>query len=437
MRARELELKHIAIRNYKSLRNVSLFPKSFSVFVGRNGSGKSNFADALDFVSTAYSDGLEHAVARKGGYENIAHRKERRSRSAISFELQLTDTIKDNDFALLVGRPLREKTDRQSVVSFKHSFSIKTTGEGIRSEFRVVEESLEIIKQSFTPQVNNGYEWIKIERSNKNTVALVGDLSTLLAQAVFYNAQSWNSHQQQEFLLAPSELLFSFPLIRPRLVSRFRLWLNGISISQVSPDASRHAGVPTPNPTLSTRGENLPAVIDWLQSKKQKEWSLILQAMKEIVPELTDITVSYLHTRTLGLLFKESGVGRPWSAEEVSDGTIRSLAMLTACFDPRISALVLEEPENSLHPWIIREVIKSLRKLSREKLVIVTTHSPIVLNTVAPKDVWIVFKKDGETNIESLISFDPNLESDWQSGKYRLFDYLESGAVSEAVPTGA
>jgi predicted ATPase len=178
-------------------------------------------------------------------------------------------------------------------------------------------------------------------------------------------------------------------------------------------------------------------VIDWLQHKKSKEWNYILRAMKDIVPELTDITVNYLHTRTLGLFFKEAGVGRPWSAEEVSDGTIRALAMLTACFDPRVSALVLEEPENSLHPWIIREVIKNLRKLSNEKLVVVTTHSPVVINAVSPRDIWIVYKESGETRVDSLVNFDPDLEKDWQAGKYRLFDYLESGAITAAVPTGA
>jgi len=319
-----------------------------------------------------------------------------------------------------------------------HSFDIKTTGEGIGSEFKVTNEVLEIIssipsKDLFT---DRPYEWLKVTRDIEGKVTLNGDLQTELAQSVFFNASLWGQEQSSDFLLAPTELLFAFPLIRPRVIGKFTSWLNRFSIFQVSPDASRHAGVPTPNPALSTRGENLPAVIGWLQSKKPKEWRSVLKAMKEIVPELEDITVSYLHTRTLGLFFKESGVGRPWSAEDVSDGTIRSLAMLVACFDPRNTALVIEEPENSLHPWIIREVIGHLRKLSKDKLVIVTTHSPIVLNIVNPREVWVVYKKDGETAIKTLIDFDPQLESDWEEGRYRLFDYLESGAIAEAVPSG-
>lgn len=430
-----MRLTRIVIKNYKSLRDVTLLPRSFSVFVGRNGSGKSNLADALEFIALAYSHGLEHAVAKKGGFENIAHRKERRSRAPISFEIEISANMKEvevyphNMLGDRVPAGVRE-------FIFRHSFSMKTTGGGIRSEFKIIEERLDIISWKPDSSENVVYEWIHVERDEGGRIKLTGDLKSLLAQMIFFNASQWDADQNVELALSPTELLFEFPFIRPRLVGRFTRWLSSLSIFQVSPEVSRHAGVPTPNPLLSSRGENLPAVVDWLQSKSPKEWRSILRAMKEIVPELEEISVHYLHTRTLGLLFKEAGVGRPWGAEDVSDGTIRSLAMLVACFDPRVSALVLEEPENSLHPWIIREVVEHLRKLSSRKMVMVTTHSPIVLNIVSPADVWVVYKRDGETQIRTLTEFDPRVQSDWEAGKYRLFDYLESGAISEAVPAG-
>lgn len=431
-----MKLKSVSIKNYKSLRAIELEPSDFSVFVGRNGSGKSNLADALDFIAIAYSDGLEHAVAKKGGYENIAHRKERRSRSAIEFKVELMEEFQLSDLITHAERSSRPHSDPSFSIVFRHAFSIKTSGEGIKSEFKVVGESLELIKTNFQQDLlgDKAYEWLKIHRSSDGQVELQGDLSSVLARSAFFNAVGWSQEQNSDFILSHSELLFNFPLIRPRVIGRFTSWLRRFSIFQLSPDVSRHTGVPTPNPTLSTRGENLPAVVDWLQSKRPKEWRLVIKAMKDIVPELQEISVEYLHTRTLGLFFKEAGVGRAWSAEEISDGTIRALAILVACFDPRVSALVLEEPENSLHPWIIREVISHLRKLSGEKLVMVTTHSPIVLNCVDPREVWVVYKHDGETSIDPLVSFDESLLQNWEDGKYRLFDYLESGAVPQAVP---
>ena len=87
-----IELRAI---NYKSLRDVSITPQGLAVIVGANAAGKSNFADFFDFLSDLYRHGLSVAVARKGGYENIAHRKMRRSRSALCIENKATFDKKD------------------------------------------------------------------------------------------------------------------------------------------------------------------------------------------------------------------------------------------------------------------------------------------------------------------------------------------------------
>lgn len=426
-----MQLVNIAIQNYKSLRHVSFAPGDFSVLIGRNSSGKSNFADAFEFLSLAYADGLEHAVARKGGYENIAHRKERRSRSAISFSIELADEFKLAQYSNPFGS---SPGDKDMSWVFRHSFEFRATGEGIRSDFRIISEHLEVIG-SGEFQDGSRYQWVRIERSESGKIAVKGDLDSAVAQAMLIDSKFWSSDLGGEFNIPPSELLFVMPFFRSRVIGRFTSWMRNIGIFQISPEISRHSGVPTPNPHLSARGENLPAVVDWLQRKKPKEWRLVMQAMRNIVPEISEISVSYLHTRTLGLFFSEKGIGRAWTAEEVSDGTIRALSMLVACFDPRNTAIVVEEPENSLHPWIIKEIIDHLKSLSRDKLVMVTSHSPTVLNMISPRDVWVIFKHGGETSIRPLVDFDEALMEDWSEGKYRLFDYLESGYVSEAVPS--
>lgn len=432
-----MRITKLSIQNYKSLRNIEISPGDFSVLIGRNSSGKSNFADALEFLSIAYADGLEHAVAKKGGYENIAHRKERRSRSAISFAVELKADIKESEMLPAHEYGGRSRNDPVHSVTFRHSFEFRTSGEGIRSDFKITSENLDIIQESLSSRDILGetqYQWINLVRGSDGNVVFTGDATSALARAVLFDSRFWSGDVAKEFAIAPTELLFAFPFFRPRAVGRFLSFIRNLAIFQLSPDVSRHSGVPTPNPQLSARGENLPAVVDWLQRKRQKDWKLVLQAMRDIVPEIVDITVDYLHTRTLGLYFHEKGVGRPWTVDEVSDGTIRSLALLVACFDPRNSALVVEEPENSLHPWIIKEIVGNLRALSQQKLVMVTSHSPVVLNMLSPSEVWVIYKVAGETQLRPLTDFDPDLQSDWEDGKYRLFDYLESGIVSEAVP---
>lgn len=428
-----MKLNSISIQNYKSVKDISFSPKNFSVIVGRNGSGKSNLADALEFLSLAYADGLEHAVARKGGYENIAHRKERRSRSALSFRVELQDEFSLSDYEdSAFGRNVNRRMSRWT---FRHGFDFRATGEGIRSEFRIAYETLEVICEPLDYALGDTYQWVKIERDERGKVETHGDINSLMGRAMLFDPEYWTSGLVGELSLPPTELLFALPFFRRRIVGRFTSWMQNIGIFQLSPEIARNPGVPTPNPHLSARGENLPAVVDWLQRKQPREWAAVLQAMRDIVPEITEISVQYLHTRTLGLLFSEQGVGRSWTAEEVSDGTIRALSLLVACFDPRNTALIVEEPENSLHPWIIKEIVENLKRISLKKPVVVTSHSPIVLNMMAPEEVWVIYKADGETQLRPLTHFDDMLASDWADGKYRLFEYLESGFVPEAVPS--
>ena len=72
-----MRLHRLEIHNYKSLRNVAIEPTPLSVFVGPNASGKTNLADAIDFLRHVYAWGLEKAVENKGGYENICYRDSR------------------------------------------------------------------------------------------------------------------------------------------------------------------------------------------------------------------------------------------------------------------------------------------------------------------------------------------------------------------------
>jgi predicted ATPase len=128
-----MRLTTLSVANYKSLRNIRWTPGPLTVVIGANASGKSNLADCHDFLSDLYRHGLAVAVARKGGYENIAHRKMRRSRGSISVEITAEMSAGDIDSWMPYKRrfpPLR----------FTHSFSFRAENRAIRSDFRIEHE---------------------------------------------------------------------------------------------------------------------------------------------------------------------------------------------------------------------------------------------------------------------------------------------------------
>jgi predicted ATPase len=90
--------------------------------------------------------------------------------------------------------------------------------------------------------------------------------------------------------------------------------------------------------------------------------------------------------------------GQVMAPESVSDGVMLSLASLAIAYQPDPpKTLLMEEPDKGVHHGSLRETITTLKQLSEEKgvQVILTTHSPYLLDEVEPERVH-VFTKDGE-----------------------------------------
>ena len=429
-----MRLHRIAIRNYKSLHRVEVRPGPLTVLVGPNGAGKTNFIDSLDFLGLVYRFGLETAISHKAGFENVAFRRQRRSKGAIEFEIAVEMAhVRIPLFALSKAQLKRPLTKS---VQLLHSFSFRAKGSGIRAEYVVQSEQLEIKSQH---EGSNQFETSGILKSQHGGPVR---LSSVADDEIGYylSSRSYLRQKSEEIeelpLRSNQELFFIRLSLFSSFLRRFVQQLGQIAVFRFAPESSRADGVPTPNPVLSATGANLPALVDWLQRKDASTWSTVMAAMREIIIGLEDIRVDYTPSKTLGLLFKERSNSRYWTAKDVSDGTLNTLAMLVAIVDKRISLLALEEPENSVHPWIIRQLIGQFRSLSKEKSLFVTTHSPVVIDTLEPHEIWAVYKCRGETKIENLCDLDSSLSKLWRDGKVRLAEYLDAGLIPPVVPGG-
>jgi predicted ATPase len=426
-----MRITRFSVRNYKSLRHVEMHPQDLKVIVGATASGKTNLADFIDFVSEVYRHGLEVAIARKGGYENIAHRRMRRSKGAIEIDLCVKISAGDRgNFPRMLAPDLE----------VQHRFAFVAHGYSIRAEYEIVSE--ELIVDGTVDGVRS--RMMRVLRKSG------GEVNLELPPGYDAEAKSAADHQsmRRRFLDFPSlrHLLSRGERIQPtelvgslagRFSSGLQPFIQGVSnirVFQLSPSKARKFGVPTPRPELVGTGENLPAVVDLLKKKNPEEWKSVLQAMRAILPKLKTIEVSYTSSRTLGLLFEEEGFGRPWGVDEVSDGTVQTLALLVAIFDPRYSALVIEEPENSVHPWIIRQILDACREASKTKQILMTTHSPIVMNAVRPEELWVMWRENGESHLSPVALLDAAFLDLWEGGEIPTFEYVDSGAIPKALP---
>lgn len=404
-------LRALAINNYKSLKSVRLEDiPSFSVLVGANASGKSNFADALDFLSLTFRGGLAYAIRTKGGYENICFRRERRSKAAIEFTIT----------AEVRPRAVRRSPSKlPAQLRYCYHFAFRATTEKIRADYRIVSEDLSITTL-------DGEALLGLSRGSEGPIAVSQtDAGTTLLD---FPDQKWLTKFLSDFPAREDELFLSTTL-RGLIPGGLEELLSGCRVYQISPHTARETGVPERSPELGRHGENLPAAVDYLRRTRPEAFDELLAHLRDTVPSMEKLETRYVETKQLGLFFQERGVGRTWFSQDVSDGTLHTISIFLPLLDPRVRIAVIEEPENSIHPWILRHFIESCRTHSGKKQIFLTTHSPVALSEVPVESLFIVTRSTGGTRIDRAARLHPEAIQVARENLLTLGEYWDSGAL--------
>ncbi len=419
-----MKIVKLSVDNYKSLKGFEMSPEQLSVLVGANASGKSNFADCLHFLSEAYRLGLEIAVARKGGYDNIVFRAHGKQKEPIHIAVTVELDHSDTDY-------FSDLWDNFAGVRVEHSFSFAASKQLIQSSIHILDEVLTIsISEAETKE-----EFQHLASIVRKGSDIRVDISNIARRSKFLSELEILTYVFKDSREVPrTELLTTYTRSLHPFISIYVSTIYRIGVFQLNPMRTRESGVTGPELELDRHGENLPAVVKGLQDHYHEEWEAIEDAMRVILPDLMNIHVVQGSRGALELYFQEFGFTRPWNITEVSDGTVQALALLTAVYSPVSSPLVIEEPENSVHPWIVRKILEACREASRYKQIVVTTHSPIVMNQARPDEIWVIWRAEGFSRISRLVSLDSDFLKGWQEGDFSAFDFIDSGIVRETVP---
>ena len=96
------------------------------------------------------------------------------------------------------------------------------------------------------------------------------------------------------------------------------------------------------------------------------------------------------------------GAGHSYPFSSLSVGTRRVLRIITSMLFDRRSLMLLEQPEDSIHPNLLRKLIDILRTYSFQSQIIFTTHSLEVLDLLRPEEVFLVDAHEGATSARKL-----------------------------------
>ena len=334
-------VRRVRIQNFKGIAACDVTLGPLNVLVGRNGSGKSNFLEAIDVLRASLDHSPEQALQALGGLESVLHRGADISRG----------------LGIRLGLNLPDGSEAD------YGVELATTSHGLF----VRRERLEIHRDT------GRTAYFQLERSPG------ADTAPAAAPASFQaSRESMPPSRTDRLYLTTSA---SFPEFRPVLDSLLEL-----GFYDPLPSKMRRLESIIPGHRLYPDAMNIAGVIGLLRATAPAAMQRVEQYLQTIVPHITGVRrVTHDAWETLEFQQARADAGKPWTfnALSMSDGTLRALAILVALQgrgdrSPRFAGI--EEPETALHPAAVGTLLDALREASSHTQVVLTTHSADLLD---------------------------------------------------------
>ena len=149
------------------------------------------------------------------------------------------------------------------------------------------------------------------------------------------------------------------------------------------------------NLILEKTGRNLAQVLLSLHNERPKTFDKIENMLEQAIPQIDELLTPLTEAGETYVAIRERGFDSPFNYFQVSDGTLKLLAYITAIASEEANVVCFEEPENFIHPRLFELLVAILKK--SDKQIILSTHSPYLVDWVEPGDVIIVEKTDKGT----------------------------------------
>jgi predicted ATPase len=393
-------LSALTIQGFKAVFDASLSALGpFTLLIGRNGSGKSSAVEAIQWLRDATFLGVAAATSGYGGFDDLCNRRS----TSVRFDLlyQRDEHARPVHYVLEVGA---RKPGAPAGVRHEHCVVGRTSGAhtAIRSRTLPTGQVSRSVRGLGRPLIMRDGNELALRFTRTRGTGSAPDLVDFLERAVFLR-------------LSPTAIA---------------------APSRMEPRAWR--------PLLSDDGHDLASL---LMRMSVKQLGRVAQRLHDIFPDVEGLTVEPVgqeHRFTVRERMRARGGTRRFDIPSslLSEG-MRRLVAIFALLEakPRPSLLVIEEIENGLDPWTLQHVLDALQDASGEIQILLTTHSPFLLDHVDPSQVIHVRRQKGDTTYQrvSEIAQVARYEGVLAPGAMYLSDIFESsgapgGAGAPALP---
>jgi AAA15 family ATPase/GTPase len=345
-------LSKLRVQHYKSLFDTEVNLEPLTVFIGPNGSGKSNICEALAILS----DFLQRLIDIGNNPANIK-----------DFFAQSLQSVSNNQPSI-ESKFWHGKSDYLS-------FEVSTLAKTENNPSDKSENILDLLVNLDYPQQNVSLKIFK--ETGSRTDKFTPSLRDFLVYNKYPDSPIANA-------------------------------LNKVNIYDFAP-VNLSSNIQATG-TMERTGQGIAyALVDILHANR-KSFDELEERLTRLVPNIQRIVLPRANNQTFLLELIDRYSQHHIPASDISDGTLRILAFLTALYqDDTPSIICFEEIENGVHPWLLHKMMELLKTVSTEGItgkpvqVLITTHSPVLLNYVEPHQVRAVeLDNEGKTQVHSL-----------------------------------
>lgn len=354
--------ENISVRGFRRLQNIDLEMRNLIVMIGANGAGKTSFLDVLSILAASASGNLQNLLQLKGGLNEILTRGKLQE-----LEIEILMQVPDKK------PPLK--------------YSLILSPKGL---------SYEVRDESLTQQRNlSRTEPFKYIESQGLNIKYFQEGSGLLRPNWEHNPLETSLSQVPKMYREPESL-------RKSLASC--TYYGALDVSEKSPIRLPQAMRPAKLPGAS--GENLVSCLYDLRETDPDRFEMVENIISAAFPDFERLNFPPVAAGTMSMTWKDRNFSQPFYIHELSEGTLRFLWLVALLQSQTLTTVtLLDEPEVSLHPELLRHLVYLMREASKHTQLIVATHSDRLIRFLKPHEVLVCELEEAEAKMRWADTF--------------------------------
>ncbi|MEK7353720.1 MAG: AAA family ATPase [Chloroflexota bacterium] len=376
------KIKRIAVTGFRRLNNIEIKTRPLMVLIGANGVGKTSVLDAISLLSSSAAGVMNRTLSEMGG---------------------VTDTLTRGSSG---GISLSADMEVPRYEPLEYSLHIEPKGQAYNI-------SSEILSQT-RPRHIEPFKHIESQ---------YGDIRYFDIKTNKLVRPTWQ-HNPNESSLSQVPKMWYEP-------EELRRVLSSVTKYHVL-DVSQRALVKLPQQMKPTdlpgeNGENLIPFLYYLRESDRRRYESIEDTLKSAFPGFENLNFPPVAAGMLSMTWKEKAFSNPIYIHQLSEGTLRFLWLISLLQSPGLSTItMIDEPEVSLHPELLRLLADLMREASARTQIIVATHSDRLIRFLEPKEVSVM---DIDDNGFSTIIWADSLDIERWLSEYSLDEVWRLGRM--------